>query len=620
VARQIAHQASPVQDATRSRAEAAADFAHDVAYGRSDWQRAGRAIVGSDQYEDASAGRRAAAVVGGVALGGLALASWIPGFNVFKPAQAARAARAFGAGAEAAGQAGKSMVAGGYRQAREVERQRKAAIAAKKAADAPLTEAGLAAETAPVYRVDGFRHLGKPFDETEKIAVQTNLTQRAINAVDGRLRQIASRNPDHPIVNNQRYVDQLGEARVIDGTRDMANYSVLGDNPISRGSDTRRFIYTLGDDQPQVTRLDSVPPGRMVLVPEVTGEFLDYTDSISTLYTPGFAGTPRGKRLAEGLFRHERNAIFGSGNQASIVTVFDNLDEAFSAAAARGRPYVHTPEGYWVRVPDTYWPDRPVGKNILSKYGTKTSRRGKPRVPARAEQFSGVITERGSHGGFVDQIPRGSNADLLMEVLRDQGFDGLPLLGSADDIARLRDEGYLILHRGITSVDSPAQAAARLGQAPPPADNTRALDWVNKLFTRSDYYAGTGSHGAGMYFTPHMERAVGYSEGYGAVVTMALPPTARIMGPGEFADLSRQMLKAWAENPSYGAARGAGLLDGFTATPMQMDMGRIIAMLGYDGYIPYNTVFGYYRPELVLLNRSIAVFDRVADHVWGGLP
>jgi hypothetical protein len=172
----------------------------------------------------------------------------------------------------------------------------------------------------------------------------------------------------------------------------------------------------------------------------------------------------------------------------------------------------------------------------------------------------------------------------------------------------------------MTSVDNPAQAAAQLGNQLPPATNARAEEFAQKLLTRSDYYAGTGSHGGGMYFTPHIERASTYTEGYGTVVTAAIPPNARIMGPEEFASLAEQVMKTWKADPRAGKTVGDGILFGFRGTPMQMDMGRLIAMLGYDGYIPYNTVFGYHRPELVLLNRSIATFDRVAAKVWGGLP
>jgi len=184
VARQIAHQASPVQDATRSRAEAAADFAHDVAYGRSDWQRAGRAIVGSDQYEDASAGRRAAAVVGGVALGGLALASWIPGFNVFKPAQAARAARAFGTGAAEGARAGTGVLRGGWDEASDLERARRAQRAADKSARSAPPADGQAPTPSEAIRLTP-----RGYDPVDPIVGQPNPVSAVDSGVQSAVRQ-----------------------------------------------------------------------------------------------------------------------------------------------------------------------------------------------------------------------------------------------------------------------------------------------------------------------------------------------------------------------------------------------------------------------------------------------
>ena len=135
--------AEPIAQAVQpgpTRGEQAARLAQDIAYGRSDWERAGQAVLGSGQYEDASGLRRAGAVAGGVALGTLALASWIPGFNVFKPAQAARAARAFGQGAAEGARAGTGVVRGGWDAASDLERARRAQKAAEKAALAAPAE------------------------------------------------------------------------------------------------------------------------------------------------------------------------------------------------------------------------------------------------------------------------------------------------------------------------------------------------------------------------------------------------------------------------------------------------------------------------------------------------
>jgi hypothetical protein len=613
------------QETGPSKADQAAQFARDVAYGESDWKRAGSAISGSGQYADASAARRAAAASGGILLGSLALASWIPGFNVFKPAQAARAARAFGTGAELAASSGRSMIRGGYLEAKEVERQRRAAVAAKKAADRQLSAAGAAAEQSSVYDVSGYRHLSWPssggfgsmdFDEIEKVAVQTNLQQRAINAIRvGR----EALDPSHPLRDSQRFVDQLADAGVIANRMDVSTYDALG-NPLLRGPN-QKFIYTLGESQPRVVRLAKDESKGLVFVPEITSDFIDYAGrSVSEFFSgQPMAGPYSSSRIAEGVLRHQGNAVLGIGDSLNVVSVFNNMDEAFSAAAARGRPYVISWDGSTVKVPDSYWPDRSVGQNILARYGTKLSSTGRESIPRRARDSYGNVIDR-AQGGVVDQVPRGSPADLLARVLRDQSFDRLPTLTTSDDIARLQSEGYQVFYRGITGIDDPAQTAARLGSVTSvPQDNTKALKFAKDLLS-GKYYAGTGSHGAGLYFTPHIERATSYTEGYGAIVTMAIPPNSRIMGPGEFAELGQQLRGVLTGERSGGRAIGPTLAKGFTGTPMQLDIGRVIAMLGYDGYIPYNTVFGYHRPELVLLNRSLATFERVPTQVWGGLP
>jgi hypothetical protein len=107
---------------------------------------------------------------------------------------------------------------------------------------------------------------------------------------------------------------------------------------------------------------------------------------------------------------------------------------------------------------------------------------------------------------------------------------------------------------------------------------------------------------------------------------MILPQNARILGPGQFREIASQMQRVSSLPPMTAQAANVrrasfpgGILEGWAGTPMQLDMGRTIAMLGYDGYIPYNTVYGYHRPEIVLLNRSAAVYDRIPQQVWGGL-
>jgi hypothetical protein len=607
-----------VQPPAPSRSDQATRLAQDIAYGHSDWERAGQAVLGSGKFEDASGLRRAGAFVGGAALGTLALASWIPGFNVFKPAQAARAARAFGQGAARGADTGTitGALRTGYRDAAELERQRRAAVAARKAADRPVAQSGLAAERVRVYDVTNFRNQTTTgnFSDVERLAVRTNLQQKTIDAV-----RVGRQNfdPSHPLRDGQRLVREVSEALRLRAEPD----SITGTLFIPRNSE--RFIYTLGDQNPQITRFSRINPAdppKFFMVPEITSDFIDFHNSFSSFfYTTRHLDATNPNRLVEGLLRRQGNAILSEGDSVSVVSVFNNIDEAFSAAAARGRPYIQTAYDA-IPVPDSYWPDRTVGQNILARYGRRDLSwiTDKTVIPRRArQQASGAPTWQ-QRTGPVDLVPRGSNADLLERIIQEQGFDRLPTLVNFDDIARLQSEGHLILYRGITSVDNPAQNIRGLLHGAPPADNSRALQWANELF-KGKFYAGTGSHGAGLYFTPHVERATSYTEGYGAIVTAALPPNARIMGPGEYEQIGLMLRSIMQGQTAYGEVAGAGILKGFNGTPMQLDMGRLIAMLGYDGYIPYDTVFGYARPEVVMFNRSILTFDRFPQQSWGGL-
>ena len=165
--------AEPIAQAVQpgpTRGEQAARLAQDIAYGRSDWERAGQAVLGSGQYEDASGLRRTGAVLGGVALGGLALASWIPGFNVFKPAQAARAARAFGQGAAEGARAGTGVVRGGWDAASDLERARRAQKAAEKAGSSSQVSPPQPLRENPTNVQEILDSYGRPFPSYEDLA------------------------------------------------------------------------------------------------------------------------------------------------------------------------------------------------------------------------------------------------------------------------------------------------------------------------------------------------------------------------------------------------------------------------------------------------------------------
>lgn len=152
-------------------------------------------------------------------------------------------------------------------------------------------------------------------------------------------------------------------------------------------------------------------------------------------------------------------------------------------------------------------------------------------------------------------------------------------------------------------------------------------------FAFGKYYPGVGSHGSGTYTTPNLQRAMGYGgigtyDDYdmaknGFVYGILLKPDAKIMGPAEYESFVNA-LRFWPNQVGYDdignklASSPWGdelsklfriqeidpgvfeyaLRDSFT------DIGRAIATIGYDGYIPHGTVYGYQKPEYVLLNRQ----------------
>ena len=185
-------------------------------------------------------------------------------------------------------------------------------------------------------------------------------------------------------------------------------------------------------------------------------------------------------------------------------------------------------------------------------------------------------------------------------------------------------------------------------------------DWVRN-FATGEHYPGVGSHGNGTYMTPNVERAMGYAEttnvpqpAEGVVIATLLRPDARIMGPNEHQEFTRILRVmetrgldgrdlTYAGNPMakqmQGIVRYAGTnrrlsmdelarmadpstspeellrlgvdVDDIVMHEVFMDHGRLIAALGYDGFIPHSTVYGYHKPEYVILNRkALLVIDQ----------
>jgi hypothetical protein len=156
-------------------------------------------------------------------------------------------------------------------------------------------------------------------------------------------------------------------------------------------------------------------------------------------------------------------------------------------------------------------------------------------------------------------------------------------------------------------------------------------DRVVRDFAVGNYYPGSGSHGSGTYTTPNLQRAMGYagingdfvdleSARRGTVLGMLLKPDARIMGPSEY----KQFVKAirtwpgllafedslpktpWGDDFTklFNVLRDEPSTEEYVLRGSFSDIGRAIAAMGYDGYIPHGSVYDYQKPEYVLLNRQ----------------
>jgi hypothetical protein len=164
-------------------------------------------------------------------------------------------------------------------------------------------------------------------------------------------------------------------------------------------------------------------------------------------------------------------------------------------------------------------------------------------------------------------------------------------------------------------------------------ENAFVPDQMVKEFASGKYYPGVGSHGSGTYTTPNLQRAMGYGgigtyDDYdmaknGFVYGILLKPDAKIMGPAEYESFVNA-LRFWPNQVGYddignrlaSSPWGDELSKLFKVQEIDpgvfeyalrdsfADVGRAIAAIGYDGYIPHGTVYGYQKPEYVLLNRQ----------------
>ena len=690
-----------------SRADQAARFAQDVAYGHSDWERAGQALSGQGRFEEASGLRRTGAVLGGVGLGTLALASWIPGFNVFKPAQAARAARAFGTGASAGRAAGGSALRGGWDAASDLERSRVAAKRAKRAArradQAPPQVTPILDEYRPmladasqpsaavrssaqekVFPIDPsdwsgsysgarydpsrsmFENL-KTIQGSEAGAVRSRIISQnrsAFNALYQQLDEAGASLLQTPTSLDDLILRTYGGASgqldiMVPRTRRM--YSGAPAQPWD--SDGVSYVVSL-KGTPEVIGARSLQ-GRYI-VPERGPDFVDpsflpkITDQVDTSfreallpdrigesYSAAGAHLDMMSHFAPHITRNADNVLYytqvpdNAMGFLSVGTMTSSADEAFEIAARRGHAYITDPStGAKLRVPD----------EIANRYRGDLG----PVAPNRFD-YDNVLRLRQEFDNFDDLFygSRGTGDQTLARIYELQGFNAPPRIVSVDQLEALRNEGLTPIYRGITDL-----LPTETNFVPAPGRSPEAsLYYASQLLHGDTHFATVGSVGSGTYFTPAFARGSNYSEAHGVVVAGVIDPRARIMGPGEYHNLAnraghirRQLeegfmlydesLRWQSGSPSsdffpdarsleenFQIARKILADQGLENDPAAIialasyrmpnastnghlgfsDPGRIAALLGYDGYLAPSTVYGYSKPEYVILNRKAMI-------------
>jgi hypothetical protein len=122
----------------------------------------------------------------------------------------------------------------------------------------------------------------------------------------------------------------------------------------------------------------------------------------------------------------------------------------------------------------------------------------------------------------LEKVPKGVGRDVQLEMIAEkQGFDKPPKVVSADEIERLRKEGWIIAYRGLsTAMVEGEDGKGTVIKAKQMADDFRS----------GQYFAGMGVHGNGINFALDRETADIYAQGFyedgGEVLVVAIPPDA----------------------------------------------------------------------------------------------
>ena len=193
-------------------------------------------------------------------------------------------------------------------------------------------------------------------------------------------------------------------------------------------------------------------------------------------------------------------------------------------------------------------------------------------------------------------VPRGERGEpdpALGEIVKLQGFDGLPEVISRDEMDRRVASGWSEVWRGLEEY--------RVRESDQAGSRTRVVSAVDNAeqYRSGPYYPGVGVFGSGTYASVDPQTALAYVSGplgedYAStpgIVRIALRPDARVI---DFDDLLEQY-------PDLDVPRRPG------QRGVLQDAGRLAAALGYDaiGAQPRNANYRDGRIMYwVILNRT----------------
>jgi hypothetical protein len=166
--------------------------------------------------------------------------------------------------------------------------------------------------------------------------------------------------------------------------------------------------------------------------------------------------------------------------------------------------------------------------------------------------------------------PEKRTDEALRAIVKKQGFDGPAQLVTQEEFDEILKSGGYERYRGVVPYTD--------GDG-----NSVDGDEIITEFAEGEYRAGLGVSGNGIYTTHKVDTASAYANmdgGTGEVVRIAVLPTAKI-ATYEQVELAKNQMRDPANSPF-------------------LELGRIMAAQGYDGYVST----GNGVPSTIILNRT----------------